>query len=1849
MNESVQQAFQASISQSALAIGLGLHLPGVEDSWNALLQGLKPLNLLAGLRFLRDLQRELATVPPVSKSLLSSEVVAVALRVVMEVMRVLRSGLVEVRDLEACAAVLEYCASKRCPLLAAYDLRTSLEDLLRSLIGSGTVTHSLLTVCYSYSCACEKLGLDYSSVARLLRQLESQIEESPVDSLCEGLTSHLVLLHCLSLDPVHRKFVCQKASQMLSAAKELTQLNCLLLLLRMKWTEGVGEAQVCQDFWKFARELSECVSCWPKWASVSEFQLFWIALRRSSPSELFFLAPLLDFLTHDVVRHLRVDGLQFILKTALRSAEARQQAAQIGLIERRMVSLDMIERLFQAAVYPKELQLVIQRMRSGQATEVAAMLVRIAEHRAERKEFECRYSGVPWNLSAAVLAPSLLDAIFTLGGPEVFLYVFDWPHEQGLRLQLLRLMKLCLSQAPSHFLALLSLKLEESSELEPLNEEEILELLGLTGRSSSHKKHILLNPRLWRALPHAHYLHYIYPAIISTINHREEFLLKLYEELWERRADPDLWKKVGETLDILFSRAVSGYAAEALNRLMACVLANKQQEEKVRPLFETVLRILGEPTLDEPSLGVAWGLVVGFSQRLEGAPPAVVSWAIRVLELAQRRLPRLATLVRCVDLAKAVVYELTTEVYQALLHCFAGIPDDLPLSADILLRGKLQGLSCLLELLPRTPHSHAAAIWRDFDGALQQPALLADLPGFLPALAEAAAHFLVQDIKTPVYLCVARCLSWRVPLSDNLPALKTFVKIFLTAERRRVWSHFGDIVEHIIRSWQKEPVSLLPCLLNLLLDASLTHCVLLELGFLIILRSLEEFLRSSTFYALEDNPKRPLLQMLFQAIRDTEVEAELRVFLKALDTVLTTSKSEDGWGEVWSLAELGTLECMQPKQTAICEFVSLTLSRKLMELPDLLSCRKIAERLVGCEVSEVTALLQQEAPQLQALLKTLRPAVRPRIWAVPDPSAGRARSVWKGMIPVQIQPARDQNERLQLMLLRCQWKATKKRLEGLCGPWSVQPTKVTWKVANFMNKEGLRTRLVPKRGDSTGQRISRSFVQPPTLRLSSSGIQSSSFEEPKSAGDVENPDEWEEQSILCERIWPLGSVPGQLEVTDHWVCFASRSGSLLLPEDAISALVSARQEHTRVEVKIERAWRWSEVQEVWQRRFLHRHTAIEIFLKDGRSYFFNCFTEAVRGKVQSAIQKFVPMLRLAPSRTPKGPLLKVLNEWRQGRLSNLAYLMKLNHLAGRSYNDLSQYPVFPWVLSDFQSSTLNLNSRESLRDLSIPVGAQTETGRAEVYAHYELMRSSGMVPFHFGSHYSTCGLVSYYLIRLEPFTSVAIDLQDGKYDVADRLFSSVADAWQGCLHNAGDFKELLPEFFGLPEAFINVNNCKFGRTQEGIEVSGVELPVWSRCGENFLKSAYHFISLHLRVLESVQITEGLPRWIDLVFGCKQKGAPAIEALNVFFPYTYEEEFCKEYAKAAAGDRQSMVQQVAYYGQTPVQVLLSSHPNCTREVDVQNWDSENVVLTYSAAYSKTVLLAALRDTVVCVADNRMLRTAEGTLASLESDPSAARTPLRSQHFAVCGRVLISCFYSECSFKTHSLETGKLLQLLQYHIFPVTCLACEESLLLAGSEDCTLSLWTFNGERLKEKPDAQLRGHHHPILRCAVDVTNDLAASVDSAGEVLLHSLGSQRVLAVVRTQPSAQVVLALSRLRLLAVYNRACEHVDLFTHTGSKLDTLALQSGDLVEVLLFSKAGHLLYTGGSKTVSCFDVFSQRLGGHVIKVVDKTVRAMSFIEREAALLVALQSNVVLRFETSLSKRNAMVQDLKRDGFW
>lgn len=92
--------------------------------------------------------------------------------------------------------------------------------------------------------------------------------------------------------------------------------------------------------------------------------------------------------------------------------------------------------------------------------------------------------------------------------------------------------------------------------------------------------------------------------------------------------------------------------------------------------------------------------------------------------------------------------------------------------------------------------------------------------------------------------------------------------------------------------------------------------------------------------------------------------------------------------------------------------------------------------------------------------------------------------------------------------------------------------------------------------------------------------------------------------------------------------------------------------------------------------------------------------------------------------------------------------------------------------------------------------------------------------FHYGSHYSSAGIVLFYLIRLPPFSAENKKLQGGQFDHADRLFSNLRDTWSSAAgrSNTSDVKELIPEFFYMPEFLENRFDLDLGEKQSGEKV-----------------------------------------------------------------------------------------------------------------------------------------------------------------------------------------------------------------------------------------------------------------------------------------------------------------------------------------------------------------------------------------------------------------------------------------------
>ncbi len=395
-------------------------------------------------------------------------------------------------------------------------------------------------------------------------------------------------------------------------------------------------------------------------------------------------------------------------------------------------------------------------------------------------------------------------------------------------------------------------------------------------------------------------------------------------------------------------------------------------------------------------------------------------------------------------------------------------------------------------------------------------------------------------------------------------------------------------------------------------------------------------------------------------------------------------------------------------------------------------------------------------------------------------------------------------------------------------------------------------------------------------------------------------------------------------------------------------------------------WATSELVDILQRYYQLRFVAVEIFTTSRKTFFFNLFDQKIASNFQQIIRRVVkpplllPFLGKRPPtimlRTTKSPFSTqhITLAWANREITNFEYLMKLNTIAGRTFNDLGQYPIFPWIIADYTSEVLDLKNPATFRDLRWPIGAQNAKQRQMLmskYADLKMAYDLGMEedlggddcggggsvmlpPFNYGTHYSVAGFVLWFLMRLEPYTSLHVQLQDGRIDRPDRLFDSFEAAYKGCTSNPSDVKELIPELFYCPDILRNMNDVDFGTTQTHKKIDHVKLPRWA-------KDPHDFIFKHREALESEYVSMNLHHWIDLIFGYKQRpphlngDEAAVEACNVFFHLTYEDAVDLESLRK---NNQFLYEQylcqISEFGQIPCQLFTTKH---VRRAQIQHVD------------------------------------------------------------------------------------------------------------------------------------------------------------------------------------------------------------------------------------------------------------------------------------------------------------------------
>ena len=453
---------------------------------------------------------------------------------------------------------------------------------------------------------------------------------------------------------------------------------------------------------------------------------------------------------------------------------------------------------------------------------------------------------------------------------------------------------------------------------------------------------------------------------------------------------------------------------------------------------------------------------------------------------------------------------------------------------------------------------------------------------------------------------------------------------------------------------------------------------------------------------------------------------------------------------------------------------------------------------------------------------------------------------------------------------------------------------------------------------------------------------------------------------------------------------------------------------------------FNDINFIFLRKYCFRNNSIEIFLTNHRSYYFKFLDDKRRDKF---LRELLSILNNNNNKNKLFKPIKGIDEfnktiiigyykhennnkeyssisnirdfWKINEISTLEYLMWINIFGNRSFRDIAQYPVFPWLLTKYDYNTYEeLIENPEIRDFNLPMGMlsidekskKRQEGYIETYkmivtdlidnnlinikvkddednseqnnnnTKNKIIRNSETntnlinkgitnpvqkiernqsvlinyqtihdlieqtqdkdlpkipdykfdidkfynnpnfdyekIPYCFGSHFSNSMYVSHYLVRIFPYSLTGIEIQGDGFDVADRLFLKLQNSIYTGISEKCDLREIIPEFFTLPEMFLNINSLELGKVNlsylilednesndinnkqnNKTRLNDVFLPKWCK------KNPYLFIEKYRKIIESPLIN--INPWIDLMFGCSQRGIKSQKIGNLFLPYVYD--------------------------------------------------------------------------------------------------------------------------------------------------------------------------------------------------------------------------------------------------------------------------------------------------------------------------------------------------------------------------
>ena len=383
---------------------------------------------------------------------------------------------------------------------------------------------------------------------------------------------------------------------------------------------------------------------------------------------------------------------------------------------------------------------------------------------------------------------------------------------------------------------------------------------------------------------------------------------------------------------------------------------------------------------------------------------------------------------------------------------------------------------------------------------------------------------------------------------------------------------------------------------------------------------------------------------------------------------------------------------------------------------------------------------------------------------------------------------------------------------------------------------------------------------------------------------------------------------------------------------------------------------FNNIRMILKRIYHYRKSALEIFTET-KSYYFNFYNENELNKIMNIFkthceniffpitvndnlfgyirinQKIIKEIDYKKSHNFFNFISQKINKGELGKMSIFDSIIIINLISNRSYIDLHQYPIFPLLFF------YDKNHNEIERNFKEHIGFQTKTEEGKkrkssfkiLYKSNKEEKEEDNDPdkniYYFNTHYSNIVYTSNYMIRLFPYTFCCIELQGDSFDNPNRLFFSIEETFYNISVQKSDLRELIPEFFYLPEMFMNINSIFFDKTSKGELVDDVIMPNYNQNNKEFLniinkneENLNYFIFVDNLKNKLEHLRNDFVHWINLIFGEYQRYNSKHKHLQKqYFRTESYIDINEETYKKYSNDEEIMIS--VEYGLIPLQTIF----------------------------------------------------------------------------------------------------------------------------------------------------------------------------------------------------------------------------------------------------------------------------------------------------------------------------------------